>query len=227
LRWFYWVSKRAILPSVDLRAHGWQLRPSLPEAEPDGVTLLDHETADRGLWRALNRPAAAESRRQVMVLGVADSSERARLLRKGFGDAVPAGMGLAEVHARALRILENAQSLQRWRELGPLQLDLLGREAFVGGKPLGLHPREFGMLWRLMDTPDRPVDKVELLRDVWRLSHVPETNSVAVHTSRLRAKMAAVGLSGWIRTMPRGGYQLATEQAGREAPPQDPSEPEA
>jgi DNA-binding response OmpR family regulator len=59
-----------------------------------------------------------------------------------------------------------------------------------------------------MDTPGETVDKRELLRDVWNLTFVPETNSVAVHASRLRSKLAAAGLPGWIQTVPGGGYQL-------------------
>ena len=68
-----------------------------------------------------------------------------------------------------------------------------------------------------MDTPGVPVGKLDLLRDVWRMSHVPETNSVAVHASRLRAKLATVGLAGLIQTTPGGGYQLVRPGAAAES----------
>lgn len=93
-----------------------------------------------------------------------------------------------------------------------MKLDLLGREAFIAGRALGLHPREFALLWRLSDTPGEPVSRYELLNDVWRLSFQPETNSLAVHVSRLRAKLRLSGIEGLIETLPDGSYRLATAQ---------------
>ena len=45
--------------------------------------------------------------------------------------------------------------------------------------------------------------------DVWRLWHIPETNSLAVHVFRLRAKLAIAGFEGLVQTAPAGGYLLA------------------
>ena len=67
------------------------------------------------------------------------------------------------------------------------------------------------MLWRLSDTPGQRVTRRELLEDVWRLSHDPQTNSVEVHVSRLRAKLAAAGCAQLIATVPEGGYRLASD----------------
>jgi DNA-binding response OmpR family regulator len=71
-----------------------------------------------------------------------------------------------------------------------------------------LHPREFALLWRLADTPGEAVSARELLSDVWRLAFRPETNSLAVHISRLRAKLRLAGIDGVIETLPDGGYCL-------------------
>jgi len=51
----------------------------------------------------------------------------------------------------------------------------------------------------------------ELRSDVWRLAFRPETNSLAVHVSRLRAKLRTAGLDGLVETRPDGGYRLAEE----------------
>jgi DNA-binding response OmpR family regulator len=103
---------------------------------------------------------------------------------------------------------ELAQSLPRYRQIGPLQLDLLAREAFVAKRALGLHPREFALLWRLAETPGEPVSPEELLHDVWRLAFKPETNSLAVHVSRLRAKLRLAGVDGLVETTDSGAYCL-------------------
>ena len=47
------------------------------------------------------------------------------------------------------------------------------------------------------------------MRDVWHLSHMPETNSIAVHASRLRGTLALAGLRELVRTAPSGAYFIA------------------
>lgn len=37
---------------------------------------------------------------------------------------------------------------------------------------------------------------------------MPDTNSLAVHVFRLRAKLGGAGLDGLVRTAPTGGYML-------------------
>ena len=50
------------------------------------------------------------------------------------------------------------------------------------------------------------MSKRQLLKDVWRLDHDPETNRVEVHISRLRSKLASAGVGELIGTDPTGGY---------------------
>ncbi len=153
----------------------------------------------------------AKRRRRVLAVGVEDPGERARLLRLGFGDAMGGTLDLEEIESRALRIDEAMRSLPRERALGPLRLDLLVRDAFVAGRGAGLHPREFLLLWRLAEEPGSAVPASELRSDVWRLAFRPETNSLAVHVSRLRSKLRTAGLDGLIETVADGGYRLAEE----------------
>lgn len=152
--------------------------------------------------------AELSRRRRALVVGIDDALERARLLRLGFGDAMGPQPELEELEIRALRISEAVRSLPRFRQIGPLKLDLLQRDGVVAGRPLGLHPREFGLIWRLADSPGEPVMVGSLLRDVWRMAFRPETNSLAVHISRLRAKLRVAGLDGLIETLPDGAYRL-------------------
>lgn len=159
-------------------------------------------------WLSLLGGDGQELRGHVLLLGANDPGERARLLRLGFGDVVTGDVDLAEVDARASRIAAQANALPRYRDLDGLVLDLFARDAFADDRPLGLHPREFALLWRLSDTPGAPVGKLELVSDVWRLGYVPETNSIAVHVSRLRAKLALAGYDALVHTAPGGGYVL-------------------
>lgn len=91
---------------------------------------------------------------------------------------------------------------------GPILLDLFHRDASVHGTWLRLHPREFGLLWRLAESPRTALSRAILLRDVWRVHHDPPTNTLEVHIFRLRQKLAAFGVDRLVVTDPAGGYRL-------------------
>ena len=148
----------------------------------------------------------------IVAVGVEDPADRARLIAGGLGDAVGTQIVLVELAARLLRLEICAGKLSRKRAIGPLELDLFYRDARDGKGWIGLHPREFALLWRLAETPGLRVSRRELVRDVWRLDHLPETNSLEVHVSRLRSKLAISCCDWLVRTHPDGGYYLAEER---------------
>ena len=217
MRLFRWFSVGPIPTAYDLRRLGWQL-------------LVDEQSSGRVQAHALlGRPhdlpmpqwlgltgANLAQRKWMMMIDVRESNDRARMLRLGFGDAVGLGPSLDELEARALRLTQYAEAVPRYRRHGAVQLDLLARDALIAGRPVGLHPREFALLWRLAEAPGEAIGTTELLYDVWRLSFRPETNSLAVHLSRLRAKLRTAGVAGLVETLPGGNYRLAAE--GRAMP---------
>jgi len=212
LQLFRWLATHAVAAEYDLRRLGWRLLDGdLPPGQPAACPLLVcPDGLPLAVWLRLAGAAPAE-RRWMLMLGVDDGQARARLLRLGFGDVLGSAAALAEVEARTLRLIAQARTLPRERRIGALRLDLVGREAFVAGRGAGLHPREFALLWRLADQPGEAVSAADLLGDVWRLAFRPETNSLAVHVSRLRAKLRLAGLDGWIETLADGAYRLAAE----------------
>ena len=103
---------------------------------------------------------------------------------------------------------ESEEMIPRFREAGDLTLDLFHRDGRVEDRWLGLHPREFELLWRLVEDVGTPVTRKQLLVDVWRINHEPETNSVAVDVARVRGKLARLGLENIVLTHPEGGYYI-------------------
>ena len=209
MRQFRWFSAGPVPAAYDLRRLGWHLLEEhrAPSSEKAYALLGRPKELPLGQWLKMAGATATE-RKWMMMLEVSDTGERARMLRLGFGDALDFGASLEELEYRLIRLTHFAQSLPRYRYHGALQIDLLSREGFVAGRALGLHPREFALLWRLADTPGEAVSARELLSDVWRLAFRPETNSLAVHISRLRAKLRLAGIDGVIETLPDGGYCL-------------------
>ena len=103
---------------------------------------------------------------------------------------------------------QTEEMMPRFREAGDLTLDLFHRDGRVEDRWLGLHPREFELLWRLVQDVGTPVTRKQLLVDVWRINHEPETNSVAVHVARVRGKLSRLGLDNIVMTHPDGGYYV-------------------
>lgn len=212
LRQFQWFAAGPVPDGCDLRRLGWTLvEPGIepPQAEAPPLIAMPHRAVVSD-WVMLVG-ASRKRRQRVLAVGVEDAVERARLLRLGFGDAIGGKPDLEEIESRAVRIDEARRALPRERTLGPLKLDLLARDALVAGRGVGLHPREFLLLWRLADEPGTAVPPAELRSDVWRLAFRPETNSLAVHVSRLRTKLRTAGLDGLIETRADGSYRLAEE----------------
>lgn len=201
----------------DLRRAGWTLSPGLPELGQ--VCLIDMRALPPG--GDLARLSGGADPARCLFLGVDTGPERARLLAIGGGEALPSGVRLPELAQRALRVAALRECLPRQREVDRLTLDLLHRDARFGPSWLSLHPREFELLWRLAQQPGQRVSRACLLHDVWRLDFEPGTNSVEVHVSRLRTKLAAVGLAGLIETDPEGGYRLGRPGDAAEADPLD------
>lgn len=106
------------------------------------------------------------------------------------------------------RLPGGAAVMPRFREAGDVTLDLFHRDGRVIDSWLGLHPREFALLWRLAEQPGERITRKQLLAEVWRIHFEPETNSVAVHVARVRAKLEPFGLARLIGTHPEGGYFL-------------------
>lgn len=145
---------------------------------------------------------------RAVVTDIANPHRRARLLARGVGDVLAPGTDLDELAIRARRVLDRAAQLPRWRCVGALSLDLLRRDGFVQNRRLCLHPREFEMAWHLAELGPRGASRARLLCEVWDIRHEPETNSVAVHAFRLRAKLRVHGLAGMLATDRAGRYRL-------------------
>lgn len=203
---FVWVSSGDIPEYLDLRRQGWAMADHDTAAD-DCVAIVHAAGMDSGRWLHLMTFTRHEERRMMLVGGANTPEARTTMLASGFGDAVADHTPLEELEARARRLAEQAGWVPRRRVLATLELDLLAREVTYRGKALTLHPREFALLWRLSDAPDEPVSKQALVQDVMRLGFAPESNSIAVHLSRLRAKLTAAGLAGLIETG-GGGYRL-------------------
>ena len=97
--------------------------------------------------------------------------------------------------------------------VGPLDVDLLAREARVDGRAVELTRREFDLLVFFCRNQGRAVRREELLTKVWQTTRVDMQRTIDIHVRRLRAKL---GSAFALDTVYRVGYRVP---APRPSPP--------
>ena len=97
--------------------------------------------------------------------------------------------------------------------MGPLDVDLLAREARVDGRAVELTRREFDLLVFFCRNQGRAVRREELLTKVWQTTRVDMQRTIDIHVRRLRAKL---GSAFALDTVYRVGYRFP---APRPSPP--------
>ena len=85
-----------------------------------------------------------------------------------------------------------------------LKLDETERVAHLDGRRVELTAQEFALLLALMEKPDMPVSREQLLREAWGYQSMGETRTVDVHVQRLRKKLG----EECIETVYKCGYRL-------------------
>lgn len=85
-----------------------------------------------------------------------------------------------------------------------LKLDENERVALLDGQRVELTAQEFALLLALMESPDAPLSREELLRKAWGYQSMGDTRTVDVHVQRLRKKLGC----DRIETVYKCGYRL-------------------
>lgn len=90
-----------------------------------------------------------------------------------------------------------------------LTLDTDRREVRVRGQLLNLTAREYDILHILMQEPGKVYSRERLYELVWQGGYYGEDNTVNVHVSNLRKKIAAVDSAEYIATVWGIGFRMA------------------
>jgi two-component system OmpR family response regulator len=127
----------------------------------------------------------------------------------GADDAVASSASDALIAARLAALVRRAPGRLR---LGALEIDRVERRVLRSGHTLDLLPREYRLLLHLAEHAGQVVLHDELRRAVWGLDFHPGTNVVAVHVSRLRAKLDRGFAAPLLHTEKGVGYRLAVPE---------------
>ena len=174
----------------------------------DTLNLLDAVRSATGLARRVDRDTPL-----IALTGRSDAIHRIRLLERGGDDVVAKPFAYSELRARIAALLRRAESRStpRVKRIGPLTIDVPGREVRVDERPVELSAKEYELLLALSSEPTRVFTREELLRDVWGFRSPGRTRTLDSHAHRLRRKLSPSGAVKLIVNVWGVGYRLCDQ----------------
>lgn len=147
-------------------------------------------------------------------VGVAD---RVNVLRLGADDFIPKPFDNDEVLARVEAQLRRSRSFNQGPgsvlACGSLILDRDSHTVRADGTEVALTAREFDILALLMASPKRAFSRAQIYESVWGEDFMGDDNTVNVHVSNLRAKLAkAAPDREFIKTVWGIGFKIGSAE---------------
>jgi two-component system OmpR family response regulator len=177
-------------------------------AENFDALVLDLGLPDQDGYQVVRHLRRQAQTLPVLILTARDAIEdRVQGLDLGADDYVVKPVAMAELHARLRALIRRAAGKGSVRlQIGNLELDTVGRQAYLGDKALDLSSREWSVLEYLAVHARSIVSKDQLIQAITAWDQELSTNAIEAYIHRLRGKIEGCGAS--IRTVRGLGYML-------------------
>jgi two-component system alkaline phosphatase synthesis response regulator PhoP len=179
------------------------------------LVLLDLMMPELDGFRVLKAMREQGDRTPVLILTARGQEEdKVRGLRLGADDYVTKPFGVLELMARVEALLRRTRPE---RPAGPVVsfgeviVDPATRTVLRAGADVPLAPKEFDLLWALVEANGAAVSRDQLMRRVWGYGADVLSRTVDTHVAELRRKLEGSSERGRILTVRKIGYRLARD----------------
>jgi DNA-binding response OmpR family regulator len=182
--------------------------------EPPSLVILDLNLPD-GDGVELCRSIRKSSDVPILMLTARDEDvDKIIGLEVGADDYMTKPFNPRELVARVKSVLRRTAPERRRSETaelrhGDLVINSGKREVYVGDEEIRLAPKEFELLWELLDHRGIVLTRDQLLERVWGYTFAGDTRTVDVHVRQIRRKL---GDASPIVTVWGVGYKVASER---------------
>jgi len=144
----------------------------------------------------------------IALTALSDKESVVKTLKLGADDYITKPFDNAELLARIearLRVNKEAAKTLRFKDI---ELDPERFDGFINGDALGLSKREFAILKLLIENPNKVFTKNNIYESVWGGEFLGDDNTVNVHISKIRSKIAKFCGNEYIETVWGIGFKM-------------------
>ena len=197
-------------------AHDGQAGLALALDQQFDLIILDLMMPGLDGFRVLKSLREHGDRTAVLILTARGQEEdKVRGLRLGADDYVTKPFGVLELLARIEALLRRTQPARpagAIARFGDIMVDPASRIVRRGGVEVPLAPKEFDLLWALVDAHGAAVSRDQLMEHVWGYGADILSRTVDTHIAELRRKLEpGDGGPTHILTVRKVGYRLSRE----------------
>ncbi|MGA0121848.1 MAG: response regulator transcription factor [Gaiellales bacterium] len=172
--------------------HGEEALRRMEEAPPN-LVVLDLNLPDIDGLEVCRRIRATSQVPIIMVTARDDDVDKIVGLEVGADDYLTKPFNVRELVARVKAILRRApaqpEPVGGVLSHGRVTIDRGRHEVTVGDEHVQLAPKEFDLLWTLLEERGHVLTRDQLLERVWGYTFAGDTRTVDVHVRQLRRKL--------------------------------------
>mgnify|MGYP000902477633 FL=1 len=145
----------------------------------------------------------------MFISSASDNMNIVMAMNMGGDDFIAKPFDLHVLTAKVGALLRRTYSFQgqvHVLELGGVVLNLNDATLAYRDRKIELTRNEFKMLQLLMENAGRVVSREEMMQRLWESDQFIDDNTLTVNITRLRRKLADIGLPNWIVTKKGLGY---------------------
>lgn len=195
---------------VDEAANGMEAVEKCRQNEYDLIIMdvmmpkLDGYSASKEIKKHKNIPI-------IMLSARGEEYDKLFGFEIGVDDYVVKPFSPKELMARVKAVLGRSQaasapSSAEYQKFGGLEIDLAGREVYVDGVKASMTPKEYDLLFYLVQNKGRALTREQLLEAVWGYDFFGDDRTVDTHIKMLRGSLGSY--RSYIVTLRSIGYKF-------------------